>query len=145
MCKGSGTKYPQNNTERDSKYKCPTCNGTGYIKPKRVATVELTRDPYQEWTDKAPEEDYRNEGFEYLQFIGARIDGATPAELWRNWHEHPRYLWVIRFKVVELFDDSEFESQRWRDYQLQTGGTKPLIRYPQEQTVERSELSLSQS
>lgn len=115
---------------------CTVCHGTGYVGSKRVATVELTADPYKEWTRDIPAADYRNEGFEYLTFIGAKINGYTPDEFWRKWLTQPYdLLWVVRFKVVEIFDYSEFGSDRWKKYQSQTGGIKPLILYPEEQST----------
>ncbi len=67
--------------------------------------IRLLRDPYEENTRDVPEEDYRNEGFEYLHRIGAKVNGLTPEQLWRSWHLFPQILWVIRFEVVEIFPD----------------------------------------
>ncbi len=55
-----------------------------------------------EWTSWAPASDYAAEGFEYLDEIGAAVHGQTPADVWRDWHEHPVQLYTVRFYRVRV-------------------------------------------
>lgn len=71
------------------------------FKGKRIARIELTCDPYRERTNAIPESDWSAEGFEYLTQIRATTDGLTPEQVWRNWHEVPGEVWVVRFRVAE--------------------------------------------
>lgn len=66
----------------------------------QVATVELTIDPYKQWTDRIPVTDWWAEGFEYLTQNHLTLNGVEPIDFWRSWHDHPRYLWVVRFRLV---------------------------------------------
>lgn len=68
---------------------------------RQVAVIELTGRPYRQSTTEAPESDWEAEGFDYLQEIGARVDGMSPRMLWRAWHLYPQVLWVVRFRLVE--------------------------------------------
>ncbi len=69
---------------------------------RQVATIRLTRDPYLESTSRVAPADYVDEGFAYLEGIGAKVNGMTPRELWESWHVDPQDLWVIRFEVVRV-------------------------------------------
>ena len=73
----------------------------------QVATIRLTRDPYQEDTKRVPPEDYEAEGFAFLEGIDAKIDGLTPRTLWRAWFLYPKTVWVVRFDLVEVGAASE--------------------------------------
>lgn len=68
---------------------------------RRVAVIELTASPIEEWTDQAPESDWEAEGFGYLSEIGATVGGRTPGALWEEWRQRPERLWVVRFRLVE--------------------------------------------
>ena len=69
---------------------------------KQVAIIQLTTKPYKEWSNLASMIEWRNEGFEYLASIDARCNGFSPIEIWTDWHDNPRYLWVVRFQLVSL-------------------------------------------
>jgi len=72
--------------------------------PCKVATIRLTNDPYQEWTNEAPEDDYEKEGFRWLEEHGLTINGISPGVLWDRWDspfEH-QCLWVVRFQLIEV-------------------------------------------
>jgi hypothetical protein len=69
---------------------------------KQVAVIRLTQTPYLERTSAIPEEDWQGEGFEYLQSIGAKVDGLEPRVLWKAWKLQPQWMWVVRFEVVEF-------------------------------------------
>ena len=69
---------------------------------KAVALIRLTQTPYKHSTGKVPETDWYNEGFAWLQSQGKKVDGMTPKELWQDWKDNPKDMWVVRFEVVEL-------------------------------------------
>lgn len=64
--------------------------------------IRLTCDPYQQSTRNLPEDDWQAEGFDYLEEIGAKVNGVSPRALWRAWQVWPRVLWVVRFELVEV-------------------------------------------
>lgn len=72
---------------------------------KQVAVIQLTVAPLKQGTGAAslPKEDWWREGFDYLQKLGAKVDGLEPKALWRAWQLHPRAMWVVRFELVEVF------------------------------------------
>ena len=59
-------------------------------------------DIYKEDTALIPDSDWEAEGFAYLTGIGARCGKLTPREIWDDWHEHPRILWVVRFDPLSI-------------------------------------------
>lgn len=71
---------------------------------KRVATIRLTSGPYLQSTAIAPDSDYGYEGFGYLERLDppVLVDGLRPSVLWKAWKLHPRDLYVVRFKLVEV-------------------------------------------
>lgn len=69
---------------------------------KAVALLRLSQTPYKERSDKIPLVDWINEGFEYLQTRGKKVNGRTPKDFWEEWQAKPETLWVIRFEIVEL-------------------------------------------
>lgn len=66
----------------------------------QVALIQLTEAPYKENTADIPDEDWVNEGFEYLESIGEKVNGKTPREFWDAWKAEAEDIWVIRFEVV---------------------------------------------
>jgi len=76
-------------------------------KGKQVATIQLTRDPYKEWSNLCS--DWHEEGFEYLSKIGAKLNGRTPRDVFEDWKINPVMLWVVRFEVVNLSEPVRFE------------------------------------
>lgn len=81
---------------------CQAYDKNPRIGGKPFGIIELTAKPYKEWSNLPHMDEWRNEGFEYLTNIGAQINGQTPAMIWLDWHQNPRYLWVVRFQVVNL-------------------------------------------
>lgn len=71
---------------------------------KPVAIIRLTADPELQNTRDIPEEDYKREGFEYLQAAGIKVDGLLPQALWTAWQIIPRDMWVVRFELVRLLE-----------------------------------------
>lgn len=69
---------------------------------KAVALIRLTHTPYKQSTEKAPETDWYNEGFAWLHSHRKKVDGMEPRELWQDWKDNPRDMWVIRFEILEL-------------------------------------------
>lgn len=73
------------------------------LNPRRVARIELVADPVLERTDKAPSEDWIEEGFEFMQARGLKLENdLSPRELWQEWMMSTHYLWVVRFKLIEV-------------------------------------------
>ena len=66
----------------------------------QIGLIQLTAAPYKEHGRDIPDEDWVNEGFEYLESIGANIDGVPPREFWDAWRGGDDELWVIHFEVV---------------------------------------------
>jgi len=87
---------------------------------ERVAMIQLTRNAYIESTAEIPEKDWEAEGFDYLTRIGARMPASAGAgkrtmtlrEFWKEWHDQPRRVWVVRFKLLEVMADAaaQFET-----------------------------------
>lgn len=73
---------------------------------KQFGVLCLLRDPYLESTDEMPASDWECEGFAYLESIGATVKGVTPREVWDAWKLQPVYLYVIRFEIVEIFNNA---------------------------------------
>lgn len=73
---------------------------------KRIGVIELTRDPYLEPTMAIPDEDWRLEGFEYMERLGLELKpGLTPRMMWERWKGSRASLWVVRFRVIELYPE----------------------------------------
>ena len=68
---------------------------------KRVGTIELTTDPYQEHVGLAHAEEYRCEGLAWMEQQGMKIQGVSPLDFWKDWQQSNEIVWVVRFKVVE--------------------------------------------
>ena len=66
----------------------------------QVALIQLTAAPYKESSRYIPDEDWVNEGFEYLESIGENVNGKPPREFWNDWKAAAEDMWVIRFRVV---------------------------------------------
>ena len=67
---------------------------------KRIALLKLIKDPYKEWSNKIPDDDWFKEGMHVLESEGKTIKGMTPSMFWRRWFTDPEELWVIRFKLI---------------------------------------------
>lgn len=74
--------------------KLPRCHG------KLICLARLTADPELQLSSKAPNMDWIAEGFQYLSSIRATVNGFTPEQLWKQWHDNPELLWVIRFEYI---------------------------------------------
>mgnify|MGYP000857425269 CR=1 FL=1 len=74
------------------------------FKGRQVAVIRLTEKPVLQSTADAPDADWEREGFKYLQSIGARVNGHTPAALWELWRHRStaEEMYVVRFEVVRL-------------------------------------------
>lgn len=70
---------------------------------KKVAEICLTEPPYLESTSQIPRTDWWLEGFQYMEDRGLFISkGVTPLDIWNDWADNPRTLWVIRFHLVKV-------------------------------------------
>lgn len=73
--------------------------------PHVVARLRLTRDSHSQSTSEVTlADDWEAEGFEYMTQHGLKVDGKAPVELWREWKEKPRHLYIVDFEVVEYLD-----------------------------------------
>lgn len=68
-------------------------------KGRKVATIRIMREPRRESTFTISREDYRREGFTWLQDHG--YHGQVEAVL-RSWALEPREVWIVEFKLVEV-------------------------------------------
>lgn len=73
---------------------------------KPVARIRLTAAPRLESTATIPPEDWEREGFRYLEGRNLTLfGGMEPADVWNDWLGRPRDLWVVRFEVIEVFEE----------------------------------------
>ncbi len=70
---------------------------------KRVGTIKLTETPYKENISDMPKEDWVAEGFAMMTAEKKLINGRTPWDFYKRWIGEGKDLWVIRFRVVDLF------------------------------------------
>jgi len=69
---------------------------------RKVGEIQLREDPYLEPLAEVPLADWVEEGFEYLQSHGYKIDGIAPIDLWNGWKISDESRWVNRFEIVSL-------------------------------------------
>lgn len=65
----------------------------------KVATIRLMDKPRQEMSDTLSALDYEAEGFAWMTEHGL---GEQVRAILRDWRSHPRFLWVVRFELVEV-------------------------------------------
>lgn len=75
----------------------------------QIGIIRLTQAPYRESTADIPVEDWIGEGFAYMSEHKELVDGVSPRDFWNKWRGEPEDVWVIRFEVVEIFED-EFDA-----------------------------------
>jgi hypothetical protein len=68
----------------------------------QIGVIELVDDPHRQRSDLIPLSDWVAEGFQYLADHGLTLHGLTPLRIWNEWHDNPRRLWVVRFKLVSV-------------------------------------------
>ena len=66
---------------------------------KKVATIRITRTPYQAWSTDLTEEDYDREGFNWLKAHGLWQEVGEVVEAWGR---ERRLLWVVEFELVDV-------------------------------------------
>lgn len=70
---------------------------------KRIGTIRLTQEPYQEWVADAPLADFEAEGLQWMNdWAGDRryVQRMTPQAFWIAWKARNPLVWVIRFARV---------------------------------------------
>ena len=67
---------------------------------KRIATIELTKDPFKQSTAELTDEDWFAEGMDVLEGEDRLLDGLTPSDFWLRWKTEPVDLWVVNFRIV---------------------------------------------
>jgi hypothetical protein len=65
---------------------------------KKIATIRITRAPYQAWSTDLSEEDYDREGFNWLNAHG---EWVQVAQIVSAWQAERRLLYVVEFELVE--------------------------------------------
>ncbi len=77
---------------------------------RKVGTIRITRDPWQQRTGLMTEDDFRREGIAWLVQHGIKPhevhgEGAWPAHDWRQWWDSWRradkLVYVVEFERVE--------------------------------------------
>lgn len=63
---------------------------------KRVATIRLTGEPYQERAQNIPSLDWWGEGLDYMHRLGY----PEAKQIWDGWRRDNPLLWVVRFELV---------------------------------------------
>lgn len=69
---------------------------------KRIAIIRLTCDPYLEFTGQAPGDDFKAEGFYWMEENDILVRGVMPTYFWDQWREDNELVYVVRFEVVSL-------------------------------------------
>ncbi|HEC64444.1 MAG TPA: hypothetical protein ENI23_04040 [bacterium] len=72
---------------------------------KRLALLEITQTPYKVDTKKLRKSDYVAFGLAYAQAFGLKSpSGRTPEEIWEGWKNNSEEYYVIRFRVIQVYD-----------------------------------------
>lgn len=66
---------------------------------RKVATIRIVREPYQQMSDALHPLDYRDEGFVWLDDHG---EGVRVRMIVEDWNVNARLLWVVQFELVEV-------------------------------------------
>lgn len=100
---------------------------------ERLGTIELVRTPYIERTSLMPDEDYEAEGFGVLW-------GSEGPWDWNLWKQQDQYMWVVRFRLVDLTD----AGKRMRDKHRAWGTEQAarLLESPNEERLKRRDMIL---
>jgi hypothetical protein len=72
---------------------------------KRIAIIQLTADPFVQNTSKMNDDDYRMEGFLYLEKHGLLFRGKEPKKAFDAWKAENKDIWVVDFKIIEKIAD----------------------------------------
>lgn len=67
---------------------------------KHIATIQLTNNPYKEWSANCS--DWHAEGFQFLTEHNIKSNGHSPKEILADWQTNPRMLWVVRFQLLNI-------------------------------------------
>ena len=78
---------------------------------KRIGTLRLTHEPYQENLREMPLADYKHEGFAYMREHMDMVPKAAQKQPWypctlqafKMWRAVGKDLWVVRFEPVEIY------------------------------------------
>lgn len=111
---------------------------------KRIAIIELTRDPYKEASILMDHGDYANEGLlwlslnprlvppEMMKMLAKDGYGKLPQGMWEwflHWRQTGGALWVIRFKVIEYVrpgqPESLYQHRPWASIDFAGGSRVP--------------------
>lgn len=76
---------------------------------RKVATIRITRDPWQQRTSLMTEDDFKREGIAWLVQSGIKprdVAGVTPTHSWRQWWgqwiQADELVYVVEFELVEV-------------------------------------------
>jgi hypothetical protein len=68
---------------------------------KKIAVIQLTATPFLQNTSKMTEEDYRLEGFLYLEENGLLFRCKEPRKTFEEWKAEKKDVWVVDFRIIE--------------------------------------------
>ena len=71
---------------------------------KKVATIRLTADPYLESTGLMTEQDYIDEGFQWMEDQGTVMRKLPPRQFFDNWRDSNELVYVVRFKLLRIIE-----------------------------------------
>ncbi len=71
---------------------------------RKVATIRITHEPYQQMSDALHQRDVFDEGFPWLAEHG---EAETVAAIVSDWTYQPQMLWVVRFELVGVESAAE--------------------------------------
>lgn len=81
-------------------------------KGRKVATIRITREPRRESTSAISRDDYRREGFTWLQEHGYY---GQVEDIICSWGLNPREVWVVEFELVSVVGDTSPRSAARRE------------------------------
>ena len=67
-----------------------------------IAKIQLTAAPQVQPTSQMTEQDYIDEGLNWMSAAGISIRGKTPRQFFDDWKRDNDTVYVVRFKVLEI-------------------------------------------
>ncbi len=67
---------------------------------KKIGQIELAQQPFKQRTGEMTLQDYKNEGLDWMEQQGLKIQGLYPHEFFNRWVAKDEDVWVIKFKRI---------------------------------------------
>lgn len=67
---------------------------------KKIGTIILAKDPYQQRTNELTEEDYKREGLLWMEQNNVSINGKKPRQFFEDWKKKDDLIWVVEFEKI---------------------------------------------